>query len=198
MNRITIALLLCLCSLHSFSQEVRNDSVENIKPVRIPAYHISISTGFNNTVGYCGVSLEKPIVKSGSLEFGAGMSYWGLKLNGGWKKYFNGYKGWALAAGATFNTGLKDQTVRYSGGRGSSTKVDFLPQVNIYVSFYHDWRIAKRFRLFTDLGWSFALTSQKFSDRNAETTLNGEDIIKWYAPGGFMLCLGGSYTVFKK
>ena len=130
---------------------------------KCPVGYISLSTGFNNSVGLLGLVGDIPVSKAVSVEAGLGLSSWGTKLTLGGKYYLRPcHRGWAFGAGVTHNTGLANFHNKMETNNSSSDDVwlNLNPVSNLYFAAYHYVNLgARNNRFYTMIGYSMSLTA---------------------------------------
>ena len=164
-------------------------------------FYIGLSTGINNQSGFLGVNFDIPVTTQFSLGTGAGLSSWGYKTYGEGRFYFKECnRGWALGAGATYNTGFKDFAFDMPTTIGTTeVLLDLEPSANVMFSAYHFFNLGRGgHRFYLQLGWSQPLNNTPYTIKSGHTlTADGETAMNWVAPGGLIFAFGFSFGLGK-
>jgi len=202
-TQIKTAILSLLISLLSFKAHSQDDfytskpTPPEEDPMTCPKTFLGVSTGINNNPGLLGFNLEVGVAKKISLGGGAGLSVWGYKgyLEG--KYYFHDcYKGGAIGLALTRNTGIpeiqfEDET---DAGVKQNVNMQLFPQTNFAIQGYHYFKMGKRHRFYLNYGYSFEITTKKYSvigpNLPSKTLISVVDLM---APSGIIFGLGFSF-----
>lgn len=200
-------LILCLFSLHVAAQAQSGQRMmqrteerhKSRKETACPRVYIGFSTGINNPVGVLGPQVDIAISPSVSLGTGVGISSWGTKTFIEGRYYFKQcHRGWAVAGGFTYNTGLQDaefEDMETVAGK-ATVRVDERPQANFMFSGYHFFNLgrAHRNRFHLQAGYSIPLTEKHYEQTyGPPMTRDAHDAMLITAPGGLILGLGFSF-----
>ncbi len=196
--RKTFLISICICiSMFAFAQKPADKS-NNAKP---PAsFFMGFSTGINNQSGILGINLELPVTANVSIGSGFGGGTWGNKFYAEARYYFQpAFKGWAIGAGITHASGFDNmkaslQTVYYGT---TQVTLSSEPVTNAFVAGYRIWRLGRnRNRFYTELGYSAALNSPRYTVTSGETlTTDGDRTVKLLSPGGIVAAVGFSFAL---
>ncbi len=178
----------------------RKDEKHNAKGnAACPRAYIGFSTGINNPVGVLGPQIDIAILPSVSVGAGVGASTWGTKTFLEGRYYFAPCnRGWAVAAGFTYNTGLKEtefQDVETVAGK-TTVRIEGKSQSNFMFSGYHFFNLGRqhRNRFHLQLGYSVPLTEKEFTQTYGPAlTKDSKDVFFTLAPGGLILGAGFSF-----
>ncbi len=198
MKKINLLFLLLSFAVGAFAQH-KNDMKPTHKKSRgaCPKMYVTISTGLNNPTGLIGLNLDVPVLKSLSVEGGAGISTWGSKVTAGLKYYFSPcHRGWALGAGITHNTGLNNFTTNLETVYGTEeVTLNLLPQTNVYIAGYKFWNLGRRNnRIYTMLGWSIPFSNHNYDELYGDDlSSNGKTTLSILTPGGLVVGFGFSF-----
>jgi hypothetical protein len=186
----TLALII---STVSFAQ--RNYKTEQ----SCPKLYIGLSTGLENQSGLIGFNMDAPITGKFSLGAGAGLSSWGYKAYGEGRFYFGECnKGWALGAGVTYNTGLKNFTSTMPTTMGDrDVLMNLNPATNVFLAGYRFWNMGRRgHRIYLEVGYSYRLQEDNYAILSYHTlTSDGKQVMKILQPGGLIVAFGFSFGV---
>jgi hypothetical protein len=172
---------------------------ERISDGACPRLYYGFSTGMNNAVGIFGPQFDVAIDETFSLGTGFGISSWGYKLFGEGRFYFGECnRGWALGAGVTYNTGIRDIVLKDQetmGGR-QDIAVELHPQTNVMLSAYRFFNLGRRGRNRWHLqaGASIPTSKKKFTQLDGPP-LSGipTEQLRTNSPGGLVLGIGFSF-----
>lgn len=160
-----------------------------------PVFYLGLSIGVNNSPGIIGINASLPINQKVSLGAGVGLSYWGTKAYGDVTYFFNPcHKSWAVGAGATRNSGVRDvhKTLHTVTGKQDVT-LNLEPKTNVFFAGYKYWQVGKRGNnIFLMFGWSVPVTDTRYKVISGPMlTQDQKDRINAISPGG--LILGGGF-----
>ncbi len=164
-----------------------------------PSLYIGFSTGMNNAVGIFGPQIDIAFNTSFSAGTGFGISSWGYKFFAEGRFYFDDCnRGWALGAGLTYSTGIRDFVLQNAETRGGTMDVplDLHPQTNIMLSAYRFFNLGRRGRnrWHLQLGGSIPTSGKKFTQlQGPELTGGPVQMLNSISPGGLVIGLGLSF-----
>lgn len=163
-----------------------------------PLIYFGFSSGINNAVGLFGPQIDIAFTESFSAGTGFGISSWGYKVFGEGRFYFDPCnRGWALGAGLTYSTGLRNFVLRDAETRGGTmdVSVDLHPQTNVMISAYRFFNIGRsgRNQFHLQVGGSIRTSRDRFTQLDGPP-LTGTPVqtLKTISPGGFLVGLGFS------
>lgn len=174
-------------------------SRERVTDGACPRLYYGFSTGMNNAVGIFGPQFDVALDETFSLGTGFGISSWGYKLFAESRFYFGECnRGWALGAGVTYNTGIRDVVLEDQetlGGR-QNIPVELHPQTNVMLSGYRFFNLGRRGRN----RWHLQAGASIPTSRKKFTQLDGPPLagtptesLKRASPGGLILGIGFSF-----
>jgi hypothetical protein len=164
-----------------------------------PLVYFGFSSGINNAVGLFGPQIDIAFTESFSAGTGFGISSWGYKFFGEGRFYFDACnRGWALGAGVTYNTGIRNFVLQDAETRGGmmDVPVDLHPQTNIMISAYRFFNIGRsgRNRFHLQVGGSIPTSGKKYTQLDGPPlTGNPVQTLKTISPGGLLVGLGFSF-----
>ena len=184
------ALSIACPKSYGQKQKLKDDNDQSC-----PVFYLGLSVGINNSPGMIGLNAALPINQKVSLGAGVGASFWGPKAYGDVTYFFNPcHKGWAVGAGVTRNSGLRDahKTLHTVTGKQEVT-LNMDPKTNLFFAGYRYWRVGKNNnRLFITFGWSVPVTQTRYKVVSGPMlTQDQKDRINAISPGG--LILGGGF-----
>ena len=210
MRKVLLTLLSICLGIYAIAQdgsgsshrsgmrEAKSDKIR--QNGRCPKFHLALSSGLNNNTGILGLDLEYDFTPHISGDIGGGIGSWGSKTTIG-AKYFveTCHLGWAFGAGITRASGLNgyESDMQTVYGTTETVKLDLYPQTNFYIAAYKYWNLGRRYsRFYTEIGWSVALTSDKFVQTDGSPISdNSAHVLKFIAPGGFIAGLGFCFAL---
>ena len=194
MKRIVLVIVIVLlaASPKGYGKE-HNKSVDTGNAC--PVFFLGLSAGINNLPGVIGINAALPINQKVSLGAGVGLSYWGPKAYGEVTYFFNPcHKGWAVGAGATRSSGMRDvrRTLHTVTGKEDVT-LNLYPKTNVFFAGYKYWSVGQRGnKIFLMFGWSVGVTDTKYKVISGQVlTQDQKDRINAISPGGVIL--GGGF-----
>lgn len=166
-----------------------------------PKFYLGTSTGLENPSGLLGINIDVPLSSSVSIAGGAGLSNWGMKVNGEVRYYFSPCnRGWAIAGGVTHNTGLQNFTTKLPTATGDhDVTVNLNALTNAYLSGYKFFNVGQRgHRFHLQFGYSVRLSEDIYSVESGDVlTSEGTQVMKTLAPGGLMAAIGFTFAIGK-
>lgn len=193
---ITIVLLLLsqLSYAQKSSRAARNE-------MTCPKLYIGVSTGLEMPSGLIGFNIDVPVTEKFSLGGGAGLSSWGYKAYGEGRFYFGKCnRGWALGAGATYNTGLTNFSSTLPTTMGDATVgMTLNPKTNVFIAGYRFWNLGRSgHRIHLAVGYSIRTDDDNYAVTNGYTlTSEGKQVMTILAPGGLMVGVGFTFGVVR-
>lgn len=163
-----------------------------------PKFYVGPSLGINKQSGLVGAAFDIPVTGQFSLGTGAGLSSWGYKAFFEGRFYFRDCnRGWALGAGASYNTGIKNFTAELPTNYGDDdVTIDLEPVPAIFFSGYYFFSMGERHRFYLQSGWSQRLVSDPYVIKSDhELTSDGKTVMDFITPGGLILGLGFSFGI---
>lgn len=161
--------------------------------------------GFNSCNGLGGLQAEYYVDRQISIVAAGGLGSWGLKISGGARFYLRDRLGPAMAISYSSSSGLKqlkimDMEVINQQGIKEIRSVDFkLNQLHtINLSLLQVWRLGQEHnRFYIEAGYSIPLAGKKASHYSLKEPLiiseNAKRNLRFFQPGGLMLCMGFSF-----
>lgn len=192
MMKNILTLVFCCLALSTIAAPGYRNRQESC-----PKFYIGLSTGINNQSGILGVNFDIPVTTQFSLGTGLGFSSWGYKTYGEGRFYFKECnRGWALGAGVTYNTGIRDIPLEMPTTIGTTEVImDWEPMANVMFSAYHFFNLGRGgHRFYLQLGWSQALNNAPYTVKSFHTlTSEGETAMNLLSPGGLIFAFGFSF-----
>lgn len=163
-----------------------------------PKFYVGISTGLNNQSGLLGPNFDIPITKWFSFGLGAGRSSWGFKGYSEGRFYLGDCnRKFALGAGMTYNTGIKNFTTALPTTDGTTdVKLVFEPSLNASFSAYYFFNLGRdgNHRFYLQAGYSYPLDDMVYQVKSKHTlTDEGKAVMQILSPGGVIFALGFSF-----
>ncbi len=196
MSKYTLTLLLAIFGLSAFAQNSTKSAKNATDSKKCPTLFITTSTGFNNSSGLLGVGAEYEFVKQVGADAGFGIGSWGYKMNLGFQYFFKPcHKGWTVGLGVTHCIGLSNYQTKATTIYGSDETVtlNLHPVTNFYVAthYYANLDARGRNRFYTMLGWSQALTSDRFHQTSGDPINDATTrAYNFISPGGLIVAIG--------
>lgn len=204
MKKLTLVLVLIALSVTSFAQrgyKGYKSGKGGRNSYECPKLYIGVTAGIENPGGLVGFNIDVPVTQRFSLSGSAGLSSWGYKAGGEGRFYFGDCnRSWALGAGVTYNTGLKNFSATLPTTFGDATVLmDLNPKTNVFFAvhkFFNLGRNGHRFNIMA--GYSMRLDDDNYTIlNNYELTTEGEDVMRVLAPGGVMIGFGFTFGVLR-
>lgn len=192
MKKSLVLLLCCIAvSLNMFGRG-------NDRGGSCPKVYIGPSLGINNPAGFVGAAFDVPVTTQFSLGTGIGLSTWGWKTNLEGRFYFRECnRGWALAAGATYNTGIEDIFITMPTTLGErEVLLDLEAAPAVFFSGYHFFSMGSRHRFYLQMGYTRRFDQDPYTVKSGDIlTSDGKTVLRLLAPGGVMFGFGFSFGI---
>lgn len=204
MKKLTLVFVLIALSVTSFAQK-NNKGYKSGKGGRnnfsCPKLYIGVTAGIENPGGLIGFNVDVPVTQKFSLSGNAGLSSWGYKAGLEGRFYFGECnRSWALGAGVTYNTGLKNFSTTLPTTYGDATVLlNLNPKTNVFFAVHKFFNLGKSGHRFNIMaGYSMRLDDDNYTILNNYTlTTDGEDAMRILAPGGVMIGFGFTFGVLR-
>ncbi|MBL7682387.1 MAG: hypothetical protein JNK00_03415 [Flavipsychrobacter sp.] len=201
MKKLTLLIVLIALSASSFAQRGGYKGGKGRNNYECPKLYIGITAGIESPGGLIGFNVDVPVTQKFSLSGSAGLGSWGYKAGGEGRFYFGECnRSWALGAGVTYNTGLKNFSSTMPTTMGdANVAMDLNPKTNVFIAahkFFNLGRNGHRFNI--SMGYSIRLDEDNYRILNGYTlTSEGKQVMTILAPGGFMLGFGFTFGVLR-
>jgi hypothetical protein len=198
--------------------EIKNYTEFKVEPIYLAHLSVEGELGWNGYVGF-GTRIDYRLLKHISVNTGFGLGYWGVKIAGGLRYYWDYPFGLAFGLGATYNSawifGYDDASqnepyVTYSDKSGNvhegyvKIERNQVTVINFTLLYSKMLGLGPKgygaIKLFVETGYAYPTTKPKYeikankdSDPNNDIVIKDSSFNKYMKmtkPGGFILTIG--------
>jgi hypothetical protein len=164
------------------------------------SFGITSSNGFNNNIGYLGLSLHYAVNSHIVVEAGLGRGRWGKKTSCNVQYYpSKNYYHWFLKGAYSYSSGMTNVLINVTDTLGNDNvyNMDLYPAQNIQITIGKYWPLHNKNRFYVEGGYSILLANKEDLYYNIGSSSVWTDYSKMriesWIPGGFVLAIG--YTL---
>jgi hypothetical protein len=163
---------------------------------------LEVEWGWNGYVGF-GPRIDYRFAGPLSVNAGAGLGLWGIKLAGGLRYHVQYPYGLAFGAGAGYNTGGKIdwelRTVDPAGVEKTETvELDLKPVPVLNLTLLYSWKLGGLGRMFVEAGYGFPLEKDPYrysTESGNRLSRDTRDFIRTISPGGVIVAIGYAFML---
>lgn len=169
------------------------DIIPTPKP---PDVYLGIGTGLNAYTGFLGISGNLRLTKQSFFQAGLGLGSWGYKYSIGFGYDLTDNRRWALGAGLSYCTGLRNVDMEmemYNGGT-EPVKIYLKSAKTLNLKATHNWIIGRKNTFYVDMGYAVPLQTSPWEITDGSiVSENSRKALDLVSPGGVILGLGFTF-----